>query len=242
DKNGRILLGLPDKAAAGEMIGKLMSAVARKLFLARFGGEQSWKDKVNDVMLESFTSSLSDLLGDAAAGLFKPFENFDHISEMVFADRRNYVFSTFIAPEKGKDSLLMVLWHGAESFAERYLARQIQRNITSRGQGVQLSLAMVPRRPGKYPFPKEFGKYPFVVKLSERVISASAMQFSVENIGGQDWLVAAAPMKKIPDYLVFAMWPMGLINADVSRLANLLVIALFLSILLVFWARRKLTQ
>ncbi|MDD3146100.1 MAG: hypothetical protein PHD82_02255, partial [Candidatus Riflebacteria bacterium] len=33
DKNGRILLGLPDKAVAGEMIGKLMSAVARKLFL-----------------------------------------------------------------------------------------------------------------------------------------------------------------------------------------------------------------
>lgn len=242
DKNGRILLTLPGGGASGEMVGKLMVAVARKLFQARFGGEQSWKDKVNDVMLESFTSSLSDLLGDAAASLFKPFENFDRISEIMFADRRNYVFSTFIGAEKGKDSILLILWQGAESFAERYLSRQIRRNLQTSERTSPIRLAMVPRRPGKLPYPREFGKYPFVVQLSERVTSAAAQQSSVEQIAGQEWLVMAAPMKKIPDYLVFAMYPMALIDASFNRLVALLLAVVFLSLLTAWWVGQKLSQ
>ena len=239
DSRGKILLGLPDSGAPGAMFGKLMTAVARKLFLARFGGEPSWKDKVDEVMLESFTSSLADLLGDAAASLFKPFENFDQVSEIMFADRRNYVFSTFIEPEKKENSRLMVIWHSAESFAERYLLKQVRRNMTASEYEQPVRLAMVSRKSGQWPYPREFSKYPFVFQLSERVTATSAQQYSIEQVAGHEWLVAASPMKKIPDYLVFAMLPAGLIDASFNRLAALLVAAVFSCLLLVWWVSRQ---
>lgn len=239
DSKGKILLGLPDNGTPGAMVSKLMTAVGRRLFLAKFGGEQSWKDKVDEVMLESFTSSLSDLLGDASASLFKPFENFDKVSEITFADRRNYVFSTFLEPEKKDNSRLMVVWHSAESFAERYLLKQVRRNMTSSEYEQPVRLAMVSRKPGQWPYPREFSKYPFVFQLSERVTATSAQQYSIEQVAGQECLVAAAPMKKIPDYLVFAMLPAGLIDASSNRLVAMLVAAVFSCLLLAWWVSRQ---
>ncbi len=235
DRDGKILLALPDRGAAAEMFGRLMTSVARKLFLAKFGGEQSWKDKVNSVMFESFSSGLSDLLGDAAANLFKPFENFGRLSEITFADRRNYVFSHFVETTDAADTKLMVIWHGAETFAERYLARQIMRNSSSSEQAQPVRLAMVPLKSGRMPYPREFGKYPFVGKLAERASASGAQQFSLEQVGGQEWLVAAVPMRQIADCLVYAMLPVHRVEAELHRLTALLVAAVFSCLLLSWW-------
>lgn len=235
DRSGKIQLALPEKGAAAEMFGKLMTSVAKKLFLAKFGGEQTWKDRVNSVMFESFTSGLSDLLGDAAANLFKPFENFGRLSEITFADRRNYVFSHFVETADAADARLLVIWHGAESFAERYLSRQILRNSRSSEMVQPIRLAMVPLKAGRMPLPREFSKYPFVAKLAERVSASGAQQFSLEQIGGQEWLVAAVPMRKIPDYLVYAMLPVHRAEADLHVLTALIVAVIFLCLLLSWW-------
>ena len=115
--DGKVLMALPERGLQGETMQKLVAAVSRRLFQSRFGGEQSWKDRINEVMLESFSNSLSEIMGDAASGLFRPFENFDRVSELMFADRRNFVYSTFVSPDKGRNATLLIGWHGAESFS-----------------------------------------------------------------------------------------------------------------------------
>ncbi|HOI91146.1 MAG TPA: hypothetical protein PLK28_11615 [Candidatus Rifleibacterium sp.] len=223
--DGKMLMALPDRGSQGETLQKLVSAVSRRLFQSRFGGEQSWKDRINEVMLESFSNSLSEVMGDAASTLFRPFENFDRVSEIMFADRRNFVYSTFVSPEKGRNATLLVGWHGAESFSERYLLRQIYRNGLTAENVQPVRLAMVPAAADRLPFPRAFGKYPFVARLAERVRVTASLQYSEEEIAGKKWLVVASPLKRIPEYLIFAMYPME--NADSQmRLTILVIVAL----------------
>jgi len=221
--DGKVLMALPERGQQGETLQKLVAAVSRRLFQSRFGGEQSWKDRINEVMLESVSSSLSEIMGDAASGLFKPFENFDRVSELMFADRRNFVYSTFISPEKGRNATLLIGWHGAESFSERYLLRQIHRNSLTAESVQPARLAMVPAVADRLPFPRAFGKYPFVARLAERVRVTASLQHSEEEIAGKKWLVVASPLKRIPEYLIFAMYPME--NADSQIQLTILIIA-----------------
>lgn len=228
--DGKVLMALPERGLQGETMQKLVAAVSRRLFQSRFGGEQSWKDRINEVMLESFSNSLSEIMGDAASGLFRPFENFDRVSELMFADRRNFVYSTFVSPEKGRNATLLIGWHGAESFSERYLLRQINRNSLTAESVQPVRLAMVPAAADRLPFPRAFGKYPFVARLAERVRVTASLQYSEEEIAGKKWLVVVSPLKRIPEYLIFAMYPMD--NADSQmRLTILIILALaFISI------------
>lgn len=228
--DGRVVMALPERGPQGETLQKLVAAVSRRLFQSRFGGEQSWKDRINEVMLESFSNSLSEIMGDAASGLFRPFENFDRVSELMFADRRNFVYSTFVSPEKGRKATLLIGWHGAESFSERYLLRQIHRNSLTAESIQPVRLAMVPAAADRLPFPRAFGKYPFVARLAERVRVTASLQYSEEEIAGKKWLVVASPLKRIPEYLIFAMYPME--NADSQmQLTILIILALaFISI------------
>lgn len=225
--DGKMFMALPERGPQGETLQKLVSAVSRRLFQSRFGGEQSWKDRINEVMLESFSNSLSEIMGDAASGLFRPFENFDRVSELMFADRRNFVYSTFVSPEKGRDATLLIGWHGAESFSERYLLRQIHRNSLTAESVQPARLAMVPAAADRMPFPRAFGKYPFVARLAERVRLTASLQYSEEEVAGKKWLVVASPLKRIPEYLIFAMYPME--TADYQmRFTILVVVALAL--------------
>lgn len=223
--DGKVLMALPERGLQGETMQKLVAAVSRRLFQSRFGGEQSWKDRINEVMLESFSNSLSEIMGDAASGLFRPFENFDRVSELMFADRRNFVYSTFVSPEKGRNATLLIGWHGAESFSERYLLRQINRNSLTAESVQPVRLAMVPAAADRLPFPRAFGKYPFVARLAERVRVTASLQYSEEEIAGKKWLVVVSPLKRIPEYLIFAMYPMD--NADSQMRLTILIILAF---------------
>jgi len=55
----------------------------------------------------------------------------------------------------------------------------------------------------------------------------SSLQHSEEEIAGKKWLVVASPLKRIPEYLIFAMYPME--NADSQmRLTILIIVGLAL--------------
>jgi len=82
---------------------------------------------------------------------------------------------------------------------------------------------MVPAVADRLPFPRAFGKYPFVARLAERVRVTASLQHSEEEIAGKKWLVVASPLKRIPEYLIFAMYPME--NADSQIQLTILIIA-----------------
>lgn len=217
DREGRLLFGLPENRSGEDLVKKLIPTIARRIYAVRPGSEQSWQDKINDMMVESITSSFNDVLGDGAAGFLKPFENLDRISEFWFANRRYYVFSTFVNRAAGEDPLLMIIWQGTGTFSERYLMKQVRRNLATPEYEQPVRLAMVARNAEKMPYPGEFSKYPFSVQMAERVVSTETQQFSVEEAAGEGWLVVASPMKRVPDYVLFAMSPLRLIDREIAQ-------------------------
>jgi hypothetical protein len=200
-----------------------MPAVSRRIFITQRGDEESFQDKVSEMMMDSFSDSFGDMLGDTGASLLRTFENLDRVNEFWLANRRHYVYTAFVERGADKDPWLLYVWHGSESFAERYLQRQIQRNVASQNlQGTSIHLAMVPRDRSRLPLPRDFNKYPFVAHLSEQVASTEMQQNLVGMMAGEKWLVAAAPLKRIPSHLLYAMTPFSLIEQK-SRTLSLMI-------------------
>lgn len=228
DRGGNLIFTYPESQSGNDLIKKLIPTIGRKIFSSQPGNEQSWKNKVNDMMVESFTDSFSEILGDSATSFLKPFENLNKVSEFWFANRRYYVFSAFVDRSSGKDPSLMIVWQGTDSFSERYLLKQVKRNLAASEAEQPIRLAMMPRNSAKLPFPGEFSKYPFSVQLRDRVLAAETQQFSIEEAAGESWLVTAAPLKRIPGYILFAMSPVSLIESEIRQTAlGITIVAIF---------------
>ena len=230
DRDGRLRFSWPAERSSNDISGKIIPAITRRIFITQRGDEESLQDRVSDMMIDSFTDSFADVLGDTGASLLRTFENLDRINELWLANRRHYVYTNFVERAAGKDPWLLYIWHGTVSFAQRYLQRQIQRNIDDQfGSRSQIRLAMVPRERSRLPFPRDFNKYPFVAQLSGQILSSETQQFSVDSMGGEKWLVAAAPLKRVPDYLLFAMYPQKLLDQKTCWLTTLIGLAAVLS-------------
>lgn len=229
DHSGKMRYSWPASRKSEDITSKIIPAVTRRIFITQRGDEASFQDKVSGMMMDSFAGSYADVLGDTGTSLLRTFENLDSVNEFWLGNRRNYVYTNFVERGADKDPWLLYIWHGTVTFAQRYLQKQIQRNIDDafkRKKSVQL--AMVPRQRSRLPFPKDFNKYPFVTQLSEQVISSEIQQYLTGSMAGEKWLIAAAPLKRIPDHLLFAMYPCNLIDQQVFKLTAMIYFAAFL--------------
>ncbi len=243
NRKGRLLLSLPEtNAPDGDLVARLMSAVARKLFISRFGSEQSWKDKMNDVMLESVAANFADLLGDITSELFKPFENLDQIGALNLAGRRVHVFSTFIDTDDPEEPLLMIIWQDVDAHARRYLRNQIADNISSSEARQPVRLGMVNVESGELPFPVELAKYPFVKQMIEHAWATRLLQFSVEEIAGNDHFVAVAPIAKIPGHAIVATMSAAEKRRETKKLYFVMFMAVGVCLILPFWTGRRFSR
>jgi hypothetical protein len=84
---------------------------------------------------------------------------------------------------------------------------------------------MVPRQRSSLPFPRDFNKYPFVGQMCEQIASTEVQRYALDSMGGEQWLIAAAPLKRVPDYLLFAMYPHRLIEQQTFWLTAMIYLA-----------------
>lgn len=231
DRNGNTRFAWPAERSSGDLVKKIMPAISRRIFITQRGDEESLQDKVSDMMIDSFADSFADVMGDTGASLLRTFENLGQINEFWLADRRHYVYTSFVEREKEKDPWLLYIWQGTVTFAQRYLQRQIQRNVDNQYlKDDPIRLAMVPRQRSQLPFPRDFNKYPFVGQMHDQVVSTEVQQYMVDSMGGESWLIAAAPLKRVPDYLLFAMYPYNLIEQKTFWLSAMIYLAAALCI------------
>jgi len=223
DSEGEILFGWPS-GVDNDVVKKLLPAVARRIYQMHLGFEPSLKNKLNDMMVDKMTEGFSEILGDVKAGLYRNFENLNRVNEIWLGKNRYYIYAGFVhSSEKNKPELLL-LWHKTDSFARRYLIRQVRRSITSSDKERSASLAMMSRREDEMPFPPELTKYSFSRSLSERVKKTGNRQFSIEEKAGEKWLVLAHPMMRVPDSILFAMYPLGPMQKEIDLMVLLLVL------------------
>lgn len=243
NENGKILFSWPEKSSHGDLLKKMVPTIGRKLFATKLGKTQSLKSRMNDMMFDSITDSFSELIGgdEGKSNFLKVFEKVDQIVEFWFANNRYYVFSTFLNSAKGsKKNNLMFIWQETGGFSERYLQNQVRRVQALPRKQQPIRLAMMPRVRSKQPFPKEFTKYPFSTVIFEQVVSTGAQQYSVEEMDGEKWLIVASPLKRVPGYILFAMYPMAQIEEDISGFVRIFFLVLFCGISLALFVGRQL--
>jgi hypothetical protein len=230
DNKGHMRYSWPPGKISGDVTAKIMPAISRRIFITQRGEEESLQDKVSAMMMDSFSDSFADMLGDTGASLLRTFENLDRVNEFWLANKRHYVYTNFVERGPDKEPLLLYIWHGTESFSERYLQKQVQRNVADQGlPDNSIGLAMVPRDRSRLPFPRDFNKYPFVSQLSEQVAGSETQQSVSGSMAGEKWLIAAAPLKRVPDYLLFAMTPDRLIAQKIFQVDMLIFLVAFLT-------------
>ncbi|NCB39373.1 MAG: hypothetical protein EOM80_11455 [Erysipelotrichia bacterium] len=234
NRDGHVLFDYPETRLSNDLIKKLVSTAARRIFAARRGYEQNWKNKVNDMMVESLAGNLSEVFGEGALSFLRPFETFDKISEFWFANRRYHVFSTFVETANKNAPNLMIVWQDTTPFSESYLRKLVTHNLETGEAGQAIKLAMVPRDAAKLPFPGEFSKYPFSVQMTDRVLSTETRQFAFGDAGGESWLIVASSLKSVPEYVLFAMSPAELIEAKIRLTAMQILLAAFLCVFIAY--------
>lgn len=229
DRSGKMRYSWPPTRRSGDIISKIIPAVTRRIFISQRGDTESFQDKISDVMMDSFTESYADVLGDVGTSLLHTFENLDCVNEFWLGNHRNYVYTSFVERGTDKDPWLLYIWHGTKSFAQRYLQKQIQRNIDDAySLKIPVQLAMVPRQRSRLPFPRDFNKYPFVTQLAEQIVDSEAQQYLTGSMAGEKCLIVAAPLKRIPDHFLFAMYSYNLIEQQALKLTAMLYFAAFL--------------
>ena len=215
DSNGQLLFHHGMKKAQG-LIRKFVPTFARKIFSQRPGfSGGGWRDQASDMMMNSLSHSFSELMsGVGEGGTFsKIFEVQDSIVEFRFGRGSYFLYTTFIQPPGNVKPWLLILMNDSRGFAQGYVNRIVRRNMRQNPKMVPIRLAMAQRNSRKGPVPANLFKYPFARILFEKVVSTETQHHGIGLIGGEDFLVVASPMKQLQDFVFFAMYPIGHIDA-----------------------------
>ncbi len=221
DSRGRMQLIEEVHPQGRDLVGKLVPTLARKIFSVRLGqNDDDLRANMSDVMVESFTDSIAEFMsGKGSQKLFGSIiETNDRIIEFMLGSVGNLMYSTFIwgEGEKRPANLLLIV-HRTRDYARRYLRGIIRQNQLRAEKTTPVRLAVVSRGDDNSVYPRDYTKYPFVKELAEKVQSTETQHASVENIGGQPYLIVASPLKKMPEYILITMYPRRLIDAVIRE-------------------------
>lgn len=244
DRRGTMKLSAPALHDPKDLVHQLIPVISRRMFVARNDSDRGLQEQIQGMMVDSFAESVSEILtgGGRSANVFQAFEETGRLNELHLGNRRYYVFSEFIQPKAYVEPLLMILWHESEAFAGKYLYQTVRRNNEIPPDVQPMELAMVPVSKNLPPYPAEFLKYSFSIELSEHVVGSGVQQSVESDMGGEPWLIVASPLKQVPQYLLFAMYPSTAIDSYARALSGGLLFvafALFIAFLYVGWGNGR---
>ncbi|HEY9070088.1 MAG TPA: SpoIIE family protein phosphatase [Candidatus Ozemobacteraceae bacterium] len=220
DSRGRMTLMKSLPGHGRDLLEKLIPTLARKIFQVRIGqNEEDLRSKMSDVMVETLTDSVADFMsGKGSQKMFgEIIESNDRIKEFILGKTGNLMYTSLIwGAGRDKPANLLLIVHRSRLFARRYLMRLVRRNSLQPETVNPVRLAIVSRDDANGTYPKGFTKYPFIREMADKVSSTETQHANIEQIGGQPYLVVASPLKKMPDYIMYAMYPRRLID-DVIR-------------------------
>lgn len=205
DKNGKIQYSFSgDKSKGNSIFTKIIPVIGRKIATERFGTEESWKSKIDGLMVNSIGESFSDLLGEGALAILKAFEKFDTVSEIELGNKRHLVFSTVIE-QPNKEQLILIIWLDSYHFSQDYLVNKIKDSQSLPENLRKVMLAMVPVHLDNQPYPPEITKYSFSRDITERVNYTKRPANFETNAGGQKFYGVGTMLNSIPNYVIFAL-------------------------------------
>jgi HAMP domain-containing protein len=216
-----------------DLMGRFVPTLARKLFTSKFGaGGSDLGTRMSDVMVESLTDSFAELVSGGGGGksaYARLFEQTDQLHEFWFGRGAYFLFTAFVPAPAGPHPNVLILMQSAQDLARRYLRTVVRLNQQAREEEKPVRLAMMSRLRGYAPYPPGFSKYPFGKELFDKVLTTETQHTAIEEMGGEPYLVLAAPLKKLPNFLLFAMFPKSRIDAVVDQLARRIALIAIIS-------------
>lgn len=203
DKEGNLLYSYP-RTQNDYVFTRLIPVIAKKIAQERFGSEENWRNRIDSMMLNSFTQSFADLLGEGATDILKAFETFDTATELDFGNKKHIVFSTTVN-EKSEDPKLLIVWLDAEPYCHDYIVNKIKDAETLPANLRHTILAMVPVHLDSLPYPKEITKYSFTRDITERVTFTKRTVEFETNLAGNTFYGVGTLLNSAPNYVVFAL-------------------------------------
>gem|GEM_PF-2425179 len=220
DSRGRMTLMKSLPGHGRDLLEKLIPTLARKIFQVRIGqNEEDLRSKVSDVMVETLTDSVADFMsGKGSQKMFgEIIESNDRIKEFILGKTGNLMYTSLLWGDgRDKPANLLLIVHRSRLFARRYLLRLVRRNARQPESVNPVRLAIVSREDANGTYPRDYTKYPFIREMADKVSSTETQHANIEQIGGQPYLVVASPLKKMPDYILYAIYQRRLID-DVIR-------------------------
>ncbi len=216
-KGGIVFSSMAKKSK--DLINRFIPTLGRKLYEARFGTDFSnLKNAMSDVMVESLTDSVAEMVSGGGRKAFSDiFQKTDKIQEVWLGTTGNFIYSSFVFQPGQPHPTLVIILSGRKDFSARYLKGVID-SINFRPEAAfPIRLARIARSEGKSTYPRGFSQYPWVRDLFEKVSTTQTQHSSIENMGGVTYLVTASPLKKIPDFILFAVYPKNLIDREIFR-------------------------
>ena len=243
DKNGKAFFSYPEKITSNPVFERLAPTLAAKFFAIRSQGRRNFEDQLGDMIFDTFLQKFIPFLGNSenVSQLLRIFSTTDQLIEFSFTDKKYYIFTTFIKnTELSPKELLFISITDTADFSQDFLRDFILRNQKLFGEGkVGRQVAMIPRQKNKPPFPLEFSKYPFVFSMRERILSTETVQTSVEEMDGRKSMVLAAPLRYVPEHILFVFKPVADLSQQLYRISFklffLVVFCLFISFFVGKW-------
>ncbi len=202
NKDGNILYSYPNDKNV--LFYKIIPVIARKAISDRLGTEENWKSKIDKMMINTVSSSFTDLLGEGAVKLLNAFENFDVISELELGNKQHFVFTTIVNEQKS-DPLAVIILADSKFFKYDYLINKLK-DLQALPENIRnISLAMVPVHYDEKPFPPEITKYSFAIDITERVAYSKQTTDFETMIGGKEVYGTGTKLHNFSDFVIFAL-------------------------------------
>ena len=202
NKDGNIMFSFPE--SKDSIFNKIIPIIGRKVALERLGSEENWKNKIDNMMINTVSLSFTDLLGEGATNLLNAFEKADTVSELELGNKRHLVFTTIVESKK-EQPLIIIIWLDSDYFSYDYLINKIKDSQSLPENLRKITLAMVPVHLDSSPYPLEIAKYSFSRDITERVnFTKRSIQFE-SVMSGQKCYGVGTKLNAIPNYVIFAL-------------------------------------
>ncbi|MDD3001137.1 MAG: hypothetical protein PHF29_05225 [Candidatus Riflebacteria bacterium] len=205
DKSGALRYSFPTKVS-GDILKQLLHPAAMKIYAEQLDSELSFASKIQQVVIQNMTKAYTEGL-EEGKDLLKPFEKFQKISEFWLTNKRYYVFSSFIGDKKTKDPLLMIIWTRTAGFSEDYLQHKVQSTLNQDLMDNEVAFIMLSKEDSAMPYPIEYSKYRFPKDLKLKILQNDSRQQLITEIGGENYMILASPLKEIPEQILIALTP-----------------------------------
>ncbi|MBF0545711.1 MAG: SpoIIE family protein phosphatase [Candidatus Riflebacteria bacterium] len=213
----------PPKSKTNDFAVKVITTIMRKMFQKKNVDTPGLgKNFFAEAMVDSLAESLVSVFGGTggAKSLFEQFlRKTDELHEISLGNQTQYFFLSFIPGPSGPFQSLLIINETKRTLSKHYLRWAVEKRGKKIRKAFSIQLGYSVNSGNREIKPVEFSKYPFLKEIIEKVQSSRNPQTGFFQISGENYLIACSPLKKMGEYIAFALFPQKIIDGTIKEIS-----------------------